>query len=366
MDFDNIIGQQRIKDFFRKALESQRISHAYLFVGDRGVGKEAMALELARAIFCSDQGDLLPCGKCSDCRRIAKFSHPDLQFIFPAPAKIKEDEHNRIIASMVTDPYLRLEIWANPSISIEKIREIRRASAFKSLEGKGRVVILVDAERMTIEAANALLKILEEPPDKTYLVLISSKPNLLLPTILSRCQVINFEPLTAEAIEKALVDRHLVTGPHAPLVARLASGSFRRAVELLDEDLNELRTDALELFRKSVQNDYVQLFFVEELLHKLQRDSKKIRDLLNLLSFWFRDAMVFAESNNADHNLVNFDQVEVLQKFVASFPEANLYGAVREIEASLNLMNRNVQINLILVVLLNKLRSYIRGDRYAG
>jgi DNA polymerase-3 subunit delta' len=361
MAFEKIIGQQKIKSFFQNALESDRISHAYLFVGDRGVGKEAMALELAKAIFCPDQNSR-PCGQCTNCQRVAKLTHPDLQFIFAMPSKVKEDEEAKILKSIANDPYQRVEFWANPSISIARIRELRRTSSYKSLEGQGRVVIIADAERMTLEASNALLKILEEPPQKTYLILTSSKPNLIIPTITSRCQLIKFEPLTVEEIEQALINRNKVENHQARLSARLAAGSYRRALELLDENLQELRERSLEFFRKSVQNTLTQISFVEDVLHAMPRDSKKVKDLLTLLMIWFRDAMVYCETNGQDHNrLINFDQVEIVQKFIAKFPNADLYRAVREVERALVLIDSNVQLNLILIVLLNKLKVYIKG-----
>ncbi|HEX9652873.1 MAG TPA: DNA polymerase III subunit delta' [bacterium] len=360
MAFDNIIGQQRVKLFFERALASDRLSHAYLFVGDRGVGKEAMALEWAKALLCSYQKNGHP-ANCADCNRIAKFNHPDVHFLFPAPAKAKEDELKKIISSIAEDPYNRLELWANPSISIERIREIRQTSAYKSFEGQGRVVIVCDCERMTIEAANALLKILEEPPPKMYIIMISSRPNLLLPTITSRCQLVKFDPLAAGEIEVALAARAGVAKEQARLTARLASGSYRRALELLDENLQEMQSRALEFFRKSVQNEVAQVQFIEEVLIDCQRDLKKIRDLLILLALWLRDAMLFGEGGQTNSELlINYNQSDVFKKFVQSCPQADLFGAVGEIEKSLQLMDRNVQINLILIVLMNKLRTFLR------
>jgi len=360
MPFENLIGQQRVKSFFERALAGGRLSHAYLFVGDRGVGKEAMALEWAKALLCPNQLNEHP-ENCSDCNRITKFIHPDVHFIFPAPAKVKEDEHRKIVGSLVEDPYNRLELWANPSVSIERIREIRQTSAYKSFEGNGRVVIITDCERMTIEASNALLKILEEPPPKMYIIMISARPNLLLPTITSRCQLVKFDPLSIAEIETALETRNGVAKEQARLTARLAAGSYRRALELLDENLQEMQNRALEFFRKSVQNEVIQIHFIEEVLIESQRDLKKIRDLLILVSLWLRDAMLFKESGGNDNDrLINYNQSEVLKNFVQSFPAADLYSALGEIEKSLELMDRNVQINLILIVLMNKLRTYLR------
>lgn len=360
MAFDRVIGQHRVKSFFQKALENGRISHAYLLIGERGVGKEAMALEFSKALFCS-HSENRPCQVCSECLRIQKLSHPDLHFLFPAPAKVKESDLQKILQSIVEDPYQRLELWANPSITIERIRQIKQATAYKSTEGKGRIFILVDVERMTQEAANALLKILEEPPDRTFLILTSSKPNLLFPTIISRCQLVKFDPLSVEEIEQALITKNHIDANQARLLARLASGSYRKALELLDEDLQFLRTLALDFFRQCVQHEYNQLIFVEDLLHKIHGDAKKVKDLLTMVLFWFRDALIYSETGEQEpERLVNYDQIEVLQKFVQKFPNADLYNAIIEIENSLVLMDRNVQLYLILIVLLNKLKKYLR------
>ena len=360
MAFENIIGQQRVRNFFEKALKSERLSHAYLFVGERGVGKEAIALELAKALFCEKSGACTP-EPCPNCMRVSKLSHPDLHFIFPAPAKVKDAEQIQIFESVAANPYLRAELWANPMISIEKIREIRRKSSYKSFEGRGRIVIIVDAERMSEEAANSVLKILEEPPEKMYLLMISSRPNLLLPTISSRCQLIKFEPLKAAEIEQALIENHNIEQEKARLTSRVASGSYRRAIELLDENLQEMQNQSLEFFRKSVQSEFTQILYVDEVLKTCQRDLKKIKDLLSLLLIWFRDALVFRETDEPNQELLIYaGAFETLNNFTQKFPDADLQSAVNAIEESLEQMSRNVQINLILIVLLNKLRTFVR------
>jgi len=360
MAFGNIIGQQRVRNFFEKALKSGRLSHAYLFVGERGVGKEAIALELAKALFCKKSGACSP-EPCPNCTRVAKLSHPDLHFIFPAPAKVKEMEQTQILQSVAANPYQRNELWANPMISIEKIREIRRKSSYKSFEGRGRIAIIVDAERMSEEAANSVLKILEEPPEKMYLLMISSRPNLLLPTISSRCQIIQFEPLKAAEIEQALIGNHNTEQEKARLTSRVASGSYRRAIELLDENLHEMQNQSLEFFRKSVQSEFTQILYVDEVLKTCQRDLKKIKDLLSLLLIWFRDALVFRETDEPNQELLVYaGAFETLNNFTQKFPDADLQRAVTAIEESLEQMSRNVQINLILIVLLNKLRTFVR------
>ncbi len=360
MAFENIIGQARAKLMLSRAVEQQRVSHAYLFVGEKGVGKEAMALALARVLLCA-RGSACPQTDCPDCRRVAKLSHPDLHFLFPAPSRAKEEDRARIVQSLAENPYARLELWSNPVLSIDRIREIRRSAAYKSFEGQGRVVILTDCERMTAEAANALLKILEEPPERTYLVLISSRPHLLLETITSRCQLVKFEPLSPEAIEGALVARQGAEAAVARVVSRLAGGSYRKALQLLDQDVGRLQDQALEFFRKAVQDAFAQVQFVEELQHRYQRDQQRVKELLEMVLNWLRDAMVFRETGGqAPERLINVGRTDVLQRFTEKFGSADLYGAILEVERAMELMDRHLQLNLLLIVLLKRLRKFLR------
>ncbi len=355
MPFERVIGQQRIKHFFERAIKNKRLSHAYLFVGQSGVGKETMAIDLARKLLSPGGSETNPD------KRVAALTHPDFEVLFPAPAKINEDERQNIKASIVENPYHRQQPWANPSISIASIREIKRKAAYKSFEGNGRVIVIFDCERLTIEAANSLLKILEEPPDKMYIIMTTANPSQLLPTIKSRCQVVKFDPLPVTLIEETLLRQGFETGK-ARLAARLASGSYKRSLEILGDDLQKGQAAALEFFRKSIQSNYLQLFYVEELMQRFQRDLKGVKELLSNLLIWFRDAMIYRESEeSALTSLIHIEQVEVLKNFNNNFPNADLSGAMREIERSLELLGRNVQANLILIVLLNNLRTFVAG-----
>ncbi len=350
-----IIGQERIARLFEEAFRNGRLSHAYLFVGQSGVGKEAVALALAEQLLSGSAGQ----DGHSD-SRIRTLTHPDVHLIFPSQAKLTDDDRARVIESIVEDPYQRLQPWGNPSISINRIREMRRQAAFKSFEGRGRVFILYDCERMTIEASNAVLKILEEPPPDMYLIMTSARPNMLLSTITSRCQAVNFGPLTTSEIETALLSRG-VPPDNARLAARLSEGSFRRALDCLDQEMSEIQKLSLSFFRQSIHNEFRQLLFVHEVLDLLQRDGRAVKDLLTHLLLWVRDALLYREAGNCLDLLIHVQEVEILENFTKHFPGANLQAAAKEIERALELMERNVQLNLILIVLLNKLRTYLKA-----
>jgi len=362
MIFEKVIGQQRICNYLIRTVQNQRTSHAYLFVGEKGVGKEAMALEFARFLLCARAPD---CSEpdCISCNKVRRLVHPDLHIIFPAPGKVIEDDYRTVVESMAADPYQRSELWSNPSISIDTIRELRRKASYTSFEGNGRVFIIADCERMTTEASNALLKILEEPPDGMYLLMTSSRANLLLPTITSRCQVIHFDPLPASEIKRAVLERNTVDEHTAELAARMSGGSYRNALEFLEQDMTTLQKQALEFFRCSVQSDFKQAVYVDEVMTRAERDTQKLKKLLSFLLLWFRDALVFkeaGENTKSSITIYNSDDEEVLKRFTDKFADADLYTAVKEIEHSVQLFDRNIQANLILVVLLAKLRTLIR------
>ena len=361
MAFESIIGQKRICGYLAKTVENERTSHAYLLVGEKGVGKEAVALEFAKLLLCPDAPGCDP-ERCATCNKIRKLSHPDLNFIFPAPAKLSDSDRQTITESVVNDPYQRREPWSNPSISIDTIRELRRRSSYSSFEGTGRVFIIVDCERMTIEASNALLKILEEPPPGMYLLMTSSRPNMLLPTIISRCQSINFDPLSVDETRNALLQRTTVDAYTAELAARMSGGSYRNALEFLEQDLTDLQKQALEFFRSSVQSDFKHAQYVDEVMARSERDVQKIKKLLSFLILWFRDALIFREAgDNPGIVYYNQDEKDVLERFSSKFPRADLFSAIKEIENSLQLFDRNIQANMILIVLLAKLRTLIRS-----
>ena len=356
MSFEQVIGQHRAKTILIRALEQNRLSHAYLFSGPAGVGKEAMALELASALFCKAEGER-PCGQCSNCRRVRQFQHPDFTFLFPSSAK-NVDELREVLDSVVANPYARLKPWASPSISINQIRELRQSAMLKPLEGK-RVILIADADKMTNEAANSLLKLLEEPPPFTTLILTASQVNSLLPTILSRCQELRFGPIPDNEIEIALLERQKVDPERARLIARVSQGSYGRAVEWLDESFNERRNEAVEFLRTCLKDPRTQIELVEAYLK--QYDKKTIKDMLNLLLIWFRDALLLAQQGDQNLlKLVNFDQLDTLNKFVFAFESIDFDTAFDKIERSIQMIERSIQVNLILLVLMSNLRHALK------
>ncbi len=363
MGFEKIIGQKRVILILERALKSKRMPHALLFHGPKGVGKEAVALELAKALFC--QKDEVYCNKCSDCKRVGKLLHPDLMLIYPAPKQPKDEELKSIRESLIKNPYHRAQPWANPSILIDMIRNLKKTVSMTSYENKGRVVLIMDAHRMTNEAANSLLKILEEPLGKLTLILISSQANLLLPTIISRCQKIRFDPLPWQEIEDALIKREQISQEQAKIFARMSFGSYRRALELLDEDVEQRQNLMIDMLRKMLMPDLDILLMVESLVN--QQDKKAIKELIALMLIWFRDAMVMEllqDESDYKEKIINIDRQDILKNFISGLERIDYDQVIPKIEQALELIDRNVYINLVLLQLLFELKRFLRRKNH--
>lgn len=320
-----VIGQQRVKATLLSALRTGRLAHAYLFYGDEGVGKDAMALELARVIHC-ERGGEEACGQCASCLQIDSLQHPDVRFVCALPtgkgeeagesptAKLTEQDVETVqeeLKEKGADPYHRITIPRANIIKINSIREVRRESSMSTASGR-KVFVISEADCMGEEAANTLLKTLEEPAGDTLLILTTAHRDALLPTILSRCQNVRFDRLAEPDIRAALMERKGVEARQAELVARLADGSYTRALALLTEDVDQWRRDVLAFVRSALANNVSLVMQAVEKVAEL-KDRELVNRFLVLLLIWFRDALVLLHGGE----IINVDQQEDLKRFLA-------------------------------------------------
>lgn len=218
MSFSDIIGHTKVIWGLKKALATGRLAHAYLFVGPQGVGKTTTALAFAKALQCSSSTDEA-CEQCTACRKVADMVHPDV-------------------------------IWLEPQgrqILVDQVRELQRRLMYKPLEGARRVAILKDAQDLNLQAANALLKTLEEPPADTVMVLLADSESSLLPTVVSRCQKVRFGPLAPEMVSGYLQERAGWDPETAAKAARAAQGSIGKALLLKEEPVGLWEEEARDL-----------------------------------------------------------------------------------------------------------------------
>jgi DNA polymerase III subunit delta' len=366
--WNRVIGQQRVKSILLSAFRARRLPHAYLFIGNEGVGKDAMALELARVLHCETHREEA-CGVCPSCLKVDSLQHPDVKFITPLPLGKGEKSDDAPLDKLTVaevqgiqeeyrqkakNPYHRISIPRANIIKINSIRQVRRDSTMSTLyEGK-KIFIISNAEEMGEEAANTLLKTLEEPPGDTLLVLTTSRPESLLPTIISRCQPVRFDPLTEPDIRDALVGREQVEADRAALVARLASGSYVRALELLQSDITELRQEVVDFIRTALAHNFLHL---SQHIDKLAaaKDRELVVRFLSLMLMWFRDAFVLRTGGE----VINLDQQDALRKFSAKFGDADLRTVMEAVDHSISLIDKNGYIPLTLLQLAVKMRRAI-------
>lgn len=354
--FESILGQAHAKKFLGNAFENDRLAHAYFFIGAEGAGKTAMALELAKTLLCSNQ-EKRPCNACVDCRHVAEVGHPNLTLLFAYPKSAKDDEVLAVKNSVSEQPYAMKKPWPNAFISIDSIRALKHDLGLKSHQGRARIIVIIDAHQMTADATNSLLKMLEEPPVQTYFILTTDKPDQILPTILSRCQHLRFSKLGVGEIEKGLLQFTQQDETQIKQAARLANGSMRRALELLDEDMLVLKDQAVEIMRSAYKSPSQSAIFASDLTKK--HDKAEIRNILENLLLWLRDAMFIADldGEQASNYLTNQDDAETISKFVARVQNFDFQKAIREIETSIKMLDRYVQPALVLTVMLNNMRA---------
>lgn len=214
MSWDNVIGQHRVKNLLKEILSSGRIPNALLLEGPDGVGKDAMAIELAKTLNC-ERSKTEPCNQCPSCRQANSLQHPNIHLVFPLPRgesetkgngpldKLDEKTIKKIreeISLKAHDPYHRIALPKAQVIKISSIREVIREQSLSLYQHGCRVVIVMQAEELGTESANALLKVLEEPTPGTLFILTTSKRSALLPTIISRCQLLRFGLLSEQEI----------------------------------------------------------------------------------------------------------------------------------------------------------------------
>ncbi|HLP05440.1 MAG TPA: DNA polymerase III subunit [Paludibacter sp.] len=260
MLFSQLIGQHDIKDRFRRTVTEQRIPHAQLLVGAEGIGKLGLAIAYAQYISCENRSETDSCGVCPSCVKYSKLVHPDLHFVFPI---IKPGNSNSAVCDnfihdfrkmLIQSPYFSLNDWyaqisgdaKQGLIYSNESEEILRKLSLKTYESEYKVMIIWLPEKMHPTCANKLLKILEEPPEKTVFLLVSNEPDQLLTTILSRTQQVRVPRLgTGEIVDMLMKNgKYEITTLDAENIARIANGSYLKALEELNgNDENKLNFD---------------------------------------------------------------------------------------------------------------------------
>lgn len=283
MGFNDIIGHEREIGILKGLIESGRVPHAFLFAGPDGIGKKLVAGAFAAALNCASPGGGA-CGLCRDCAAIEGGSHPNVIVVWPLDKPVEKGGER--------DP-LGL-------IRIDQIREVQSVLKYRAERG-AKVVIVEGADRFMPAAANAFLKTLEEPPGGSVIILVSSRPADLLPTVVSRCRRLNFRPLPEDAVRAFLIEKKGVAPAEAGAVARLSGGSISKAAGYMEGGWLQKRREVVERLLAFGPDDADEaLRFAEELSKRDDLD-----ETLDFLKSWYRDRIVVFEG--APHLIANTD-----------------------------------------------------------
>ena len=364
-----IVGQIHAKKILIRAFEQDLLAHAYLISGEEGAGGEELALEFARYILCTARTpeSLDACGQCPSCVKVVSFQHPDVHYYFPILKSTTAEEWRGLVETKEDSLYSRVRVGGG-SIHIgdrenpeeNSVRALIRQSGLHAYEGKYKIFIVTFAEDMNNEAANALLKVLEEPPSQTLFLLTTAQLNLILPTIQSRCQIIKLRPVSSADIKDRLQDLSKI---QASRIAKLADGNYYKALLLKDGRYEEMRETMLE-FLSTVLSSRPQEIVnsVEQILVRTEKDKDRVIEFLNLLSVWFHDVLTVMAFNGKPEAtkpfIVNEDLSDRLARFVQNFPSLDIDKSQVEIEKAVDLISRNVYLNLILIHLGLKIRQF--------
>lgn len=320
-----IIGHKKQWDFLKKKFELEKFSHAYLFVGEGQLGKKKLAKEFVKLINClSSQGEDKPCGVCKNCQMIEKENYPDILMV-----KLKKDKQE---------------------IEISQIRETLNFLSYKSYYSFFKVVIVDGAEKMNREAQNCFLKTLEEPKGKTILILISSHPETLLPTVLSRCQTIKFFSVNHKEIENHLVKMG-AKEKIAQALSNFCQGKPGRAVDLfLNPEKLEKEQKVLQELVKVINSDFVEKF---QYTKKINLEGKNLGGFLEILQRYLRH-LLFLKTG-----ATNLTQQNYFPEVVGSFKNYSIF-EIKEILKLLETINTqtsltNASPKLALEILLMKM-----------
>lgn len=324
--FSEIIGQKQTISFLKGVMARRKIPHAYLFAGIPGVGKTTTALAFTQAINCKEQVNEEACGQCQTCRQVKSGNFPDLVLIEPDGKNIK----------------------------IEQIRGLNRALSFKPISGRYRVSIIRQAEVMTDEAANSLLKTLEEPPPNNVIILNVTEPLALFPTIVSRCQKVLFRPIPARAIADWLMNSQSMEGDRAHVLAKISEGSLGKAIRMCEGEFIKRREYLISRLIQlpGLSSEEALEMALEHKRRRKESDADEMGkgewdlfDLFSIWKSWYRDLLLTRLHCPADF-LINVDFSQKLKNNSRHFKIENLIESFHMVDRSQRdlLQTRNVDI----------------------
>ena len=327
MSYKDICGHEKQISVLQTAVAKDRIPHAYLFYGMEGIGKRTVAEVFAKALNCKNGRDSLDaCDACASCLKIDRGNYPD------------------VITIKAEGQFIR----------VKEIRELQEQMKFRPFEGGKRIFIILDADKMNIVSANALLKTLEEPSASNILILITSRPHLLPVTILSRCQHLRFNPLRQETIASYIQKKLSMDHRSAYLISLSSSGSIGKALALKDDSYLIMREVIFDIMSKIKAKDPLRLLSVA---NDFGQERQEIMERLSILMMGYRDVLVYKETGETDR-VINQDHMDIIKSFAESISGQDILNSIKAVERAFHAINQNANKQLTLETMMFKLSNY--------
>ncbi len=386
MSWNNIIGQKQQIRVLQKALETERFAHAYLFTGPEGSGKESVAFEIASLLNCHNAANDLrkgACASCPDCMQIQSFMHPNVEYIFPVESALLDagesakkenkrftdakERYEALLEQKKQNPYLSPAMERSMGILTEQIISLQHKAMFMPNEGSKKIFIISQAERLHPSAANKLLKLLEEPPPHVLFILVSSRPEALLPTIRSRCQSVRFSRVTAQDLRLWLQEnRPEIKEPELSFIVSFSRGNLRLAWEFINSrDSNSAETATIVLRNQAL--DYLRQVLTPSRFHEAiiscEQNAKNLSrgDLtlfLASLLLFFQDAN-HRRINPDFQELNNPDISDAIDRFAKNFPNPDFFRISTITEEAIRAIERNASPLLVMAAFTAEIKGLL-------
>lgn len=320
--FQDIVGQEQIKEHFGNALSTGKVSHAYIINGEKNAGKEFIAKVFAMALQC-EKGGPEPCQECHSCRQALSGNHPDI-------IRVTHEKPN--------------------TISVDDIRsQVNNDVAIKPYSSAYKIYIINEADKMTTQAQNAILKTLEEPPAYAVIILLTANLNALLPTILSRCVVLNMKPVSDEQVKKYLMEQLQVPDYKAEVCVAFARGNVGKAKALASsEDFENVKAEALSLLK------YIQDMELNEIITAIKKIAEfklEISDYLDIFAVWYRDVLLFKATNDVNH-LIFREEIQNIRKTAQRSSYEGIETVIRALDTAKKRLDANVNFELVMELMI--------------
>jgi len=379
MIFPNLILNKKNWDFMVNAWEKNMIPNAIIFHGTNGSGKEAHAIEYAALLNCNKIKNKHACGNCFSCKKIKAFQHENIKLILPLPrGKIRSnsDPEDKAFSDAILkeylekinlkkeDPYYSIHLTGSNTILINSIRSLKSTISLSTINNSWKIIIIFNAEKLCIpspEAAHSLLKILEEPPEKTLFILVTSNSNILLDTIHSRCQSIYFPPITTSIIEEK-ISQNSNNPIESAIIARIASGNMRMAIDLNTNAFNFIKK-ILILIDSCFSNDPEKWSKSVNLISKLKlKNYNLMEQMLNSLILFFRDLLYFSNTGLED-NIIFRNNIDKIKNICKTYIDADWDACIMHIEYTQLYISKNGYLPIQITCMFLDIQQSIQGKK---